>query len=796
MFFRVLISTFLSSALSFSIYAADSQPSAQSPQDLSQPSNLDFANGLFSRRMYGPAISEYEKFIQSNPSSEEVASARFRIADSYYFMRNYEEAIRHFGSFVKDFPEEKRRPVALFRLGASRFNLKDWKAADKIFIGLAGQAEDPNIKSGALFYMAKIDGARGRAGQERVLLDRILKGFPQTEYAVYASLMLGDSHAAEGKRDDAIAAYRIAVDRQMPAQIADEATYKIAELYYADKKFPEARSFYEKIYDKYKEAAKAEPQARDKKVSPFFDRALLGIFYVDYQLKNSEQAFKFLNDNPRFISQGSGRHEALYLVAALSADRNEHVQALEYLERILKDPEADIGVVEKSLFKKASILKITDRKEEALAELQKILGSKMKSAARAHFERAEILSEMGRLDEAALAYQASLEYEADDFSKAALYNLAGVNLKSGVKAQARNTFMAYVEKYPEEPDAQKAYLQAIQIELDLEHFQEAARSARGFIKRYPENEWLDVAYYKLGLALTGLGQYEEASQAFRTVVSRFPQSQLYPEAIYGTGASLENSGNTKGAIDFYEKLASDYPDHALSKKALPHLAFLYIQDNNFEKAAALYEDILLNKPDVSVSPKTAFWLIQYRLDHSHYEAMQKVLDVLPKRFPQENLSHAVNFFIGESFMGLKDTAKAAEFYDKSIEADPNGDFVAHALLGSGVAYLVRDNIKDAEVQFARALRYDHEVDVALRARFEIANIKLKVGNIPEAAKAFMMVAVLYEDDKYCPVALYKAGECFRQLNQPEEAQKAFDELKTRYPKSEWAKKAPVETTGT
>lgn len=777
------------------VNAADSQPSTQSPQELSQPSSLDFANGLFSRRMYGPAISEYEKFIQSNPTSEEVASARFRIADSYYFMKNYQEAIRHFDSFVKDFPKEKRKPIALFRLGTSKFNLKDWDAADKIFMNLSGKAEDPNIKSGALFYMAKIDRARGRSEQERVLLERILKNFPQTEYAAYASLILGDSYAADHKTAEAIAAYQIASDREIPAEIADEATYKLAELYYADKKFAEAKNAYEKIYNKYREAAKADAKNPVKKTSPFFDKALLGIFYANYQLKSLNEAVKFLNDNPHFIAKGTGRHEALYLLAVLSVDQKEYAPALEYLERILRDPQADPSVVEKTLFKKAWILKETGKKEEALLELQKIIDSKMKGVGRAHFERAQILSELGRFDAAVLAYQASLDKGAGEFSKAALYNLAGANLKLGVKLQARNAFMAYVEKYPQDPDAQKAYLQAIQIDLDLERFEEAVQLTRDFIKRYPQNHWPDVAFYKLGMALTGLGKYDEAAQAFRTVVNQYPQSPLYPEALYGTGASLENSGNVKDAIDFYEKLVHDYPDQALSQQALPHLAYLYIQDNNFDKAAELYEEMILNKPDIPITPETAFWLIQYELAHSKYEAMQKILDNLPKRFPKENLSHAVNFFLAESFMGLQDTTKAAEFYAKSIEADPNGDYVAHAYLGSGIAYAAQDNIAQAETNFAKAMRYDNEVDVALRARFEIANIKLKVGNLPEAAKAFMMVAVLYDDDKYCPIALYKAGECFQKLGQPEEAQKAFEELKTRYPQSEWAQKLSTQEGG-
>ena len=57
-----------------------------------------------------------------------------------------------------------------------------------------------------------------------------------------------------------------------------------------------------------------------------------------------------------------------------------------------------------------------------------------------------------------------------------------------------------------------------------------------------------------------------------------------------------------------------------------------------------------------------------------------------------------------------------------------------------------------------------------------------------AAKAFMLVAILYDDPKFTPPALYKAGECFRTLGRVEDAQKAFLELKNKYPESDWARK--------
>jgi len=166
------------------------------------------------------------------------------------------------------------------------------------------------------------------------------------------------------------------------------------------------------------------------------------------------------------------------------------------------------------------------------------------------------------------------------------------------------------------------------------------------------------------------------------------------------------------------------------------------------------------------------------------------LGILPQRIPDQDLSHEINFFLGASSYGLKDNAKAFEYYSRSIQSKSDGAYVPQDLLGMGFALEAMNNFPAAEKNFMDTLRYDSEVKVTMRARFEIANLRLKAGDVPGAAKAFMLVAILYDDEKYTPWALYNAGECFTRLNQFDEAHKAFSELKSHYPKNEWAEKIP------
>ncbi len=750
----------------------------------SSGSSLDFANGLYARKMYGPAISEYDKFIKSNPASPDISSARFRLADSFYFMKDYPNAVSHFKSFITDFPDDKRVSLAAFRLGAAEFYQGNLAVSKNLFIKVAFRDRDPNLRSGALFYLAKAYEALNKLPSAVTILTRLVAHYPQTEYAAYAGLMLGDIYSREKKSQAAISAYKFSSDHKTPVLVSEEASIKIADIYLNGKDTQNAAGFYNKVYDAYKN----RPAGTQENNRVFFDKSLRGLFYCHAYTQNLEGAVRLLEENKAYIEKSALKYEVFYILANLGEADKKFDFAIKYLDRIETDPKADPEFLQKAVFKKSSMLGAMGKNKEAIAELEKAERKDPKNAARVYFEQAELFRKSGNNEGAATAYQAVLKGSDNPYSKPALYSMATVHSLAGKKEEAKKEFLCYADLYPKDEDAEKALLQAVQVDIEIEDFSAALKDAKKFIQGYPKSQFMDVAYYKTGMALTGLKKFKEASGFFRKVITEYAKTQLMPESLYGAAVSLENAGEIKEAVLFYEKLLKEYPEHSLLDDATLRLGYLYVQQSLYDKAADLYRGRLLNQPNAPIQPKTAFWLIRYLLDHSRYDEMKKVLDVLPQRFPKEDLNHEINFFMGENQMGLNDTAKAAEFYKKSIDAKPDGEFAPHAYLGLGIAASAQGDSVTAEKNLSEAAKYDSEVDVTLRARFEIASLKLRAGNLLEAANAFMLVAVLYDDEKYCPLALFKANECFAKLGKIEDSEKAAEELKTRYPGSEWAKK--------
>ena len=144
--FLVIVSLFFLLGL----FAGENKCYAET-QNQNSSGSLDFANGLYARKMYGPAISEYQKFIQASPESADAASAYYRLAESYYFLKEYAKAINSFESFRSKFPTDERSLAALLRIGTAQYFLKNYPAAHRVFSDIAAVKADDNIQAGALF---------------------------------------------------------------------------------------------------------------------------------------------------------------------------------------------------------------------------------------------------------------------------------------------------------------------------------------------------------------------------------------------------------------------------------------------------------------------------------------------------------------------------------------------------------------------------------------------------------------------------------------------------------------------
>ncbi|MCG3176802.1 MAG: Outer membrane protein assembly factor BamD [Candidatus Omnitrophica bacterium] len=770
---------------------ADAPAAAEKPRPADDPAQFDFANGLYARKMYVPAAEEYRKYLESYPLSPQAASALFRRADSLFFLKEYQASLALFEDFTAKHATDKRADMARLRTASAHFALGRPRQAVVILTGLIGSAADPEVKAAARYYLAKSYQSSGRPGRAVRELLALCRDHAGTEYASYAAVELGEHHRSAGRLSAAEKAYRIAAANAEPAELRRTALYRLGEVLYARGQAAAARESYLAAIEAF-----GSVQALSSAEEEMRHNALLGVFYCDLRSEDLAQAQRDATGPlAPLIDKSPNEAEILYLLAVLHARQGLVEAAVQLtgvaLERGGLKPEA----LQNTALLRAQLLTQRGETEAALKTLQD-LPPDVPDLLRVNYEKAELLRLTGRDQDALVHYRAIVDGHPDSvYAKAGYYQAGLLYLGAGYPNEARQMFGHFVDKYPSDPIAEKAGLEIVQIDLDAERYAEAEKGALAVLASHPAGEHHDISLYKLGVAQAALSKMDEAASTFLRIASEHPGSFIVREALYGAATSYEAAGKLRQAVDCYDRMIAldDSDDDA--RHVLARLGPLYLDLGELDKAADLYLKALTSRHDVALSEEQMYWLVQHLLDKSQYERMQQALAAVPARFPGSDLSHEIEFFMGESSIGLKKYAEALAHYRKAVELKPGGRFAAHAHLGAGLAAAAQGDAAAAGAAFNEALRFDQEIRIAMRARYEIAVLRHREGDLLEAAKAYMMVAILYDDPSYTPMALYKAGECFARADRPDESRKAYAEIVSRYPESEWARKVPQDAGG-
>jgi TolA-binding protein len=120
------------------------------------------------------------------------------------------------------------------------------------------------------------------------------------------------------------------------------------------------------------------------------------------------------------------------------------------------------------------------------------------------------------------------------------------------------------------------------------------------------------------------------------------------------------------------------------------------------------------------------------------------LEKLLPRLHEPKTKARAHLLMSEALIGLKDHEAAKVQAEDALKLQPEGRLNAEARLANGRALLAQD-------------RYD------------------------DAARAFMAVALLYDEKDLTPEALVLAEQAYRQADNTTDADRARDELQRRYP---------------
>jgi TolA-binding protein len=342
-------------------------------------------------------------------------------------------------------------------------------------------------------------------------------------------------------------------------------------------------------------------------------------------------------------------------------------------------------------------------------------------------------------------------------------------------------FTYFIQAFPESPQAPSALAQRALAYQQDKKYDVAVADLNTILTKYPGAREREAALQQKALILGQQGNSKAMSDTFRQLLKEFPKSPAAAQAQYYIGKASLDAKDYKNAIPALNAARqldkAKYYDAATVRIISAYFA---LGDRN-----ALTKELdafLAAKPDGNVPAEVLETVGLEFYNEKNYGAAEKYLSALSRINNAANVKPDVWFYLGEAESRLNRFAEAEDAYAHYLQTatDPAGK--AKALLALGASKIGGHKADEAQKIAEEIMALQPEGRVNAEARLLAGDVQVERGNFVEAGKAFMSVALLYDDPAITPRALEKAASAYQRAGKPEEAGRATQQLHERYPK--------------
>ncbi len=757
------------------------------PEDFSEPRvreseapdrrQLDYANALFTRKLYDLAIPEYQKYLDDYAGYAGRANAYFSLGECYRNLKRPSSARTNFQKVLSDYGDGEFAGPAAYALAEMTFTEKDYAAALPLFHRSAAKSKESAVALSARYFEARCLEVLGRKEEACDIYLEVAEAPNPNSYREDARWTAASILIGRGRKIDALTQYEaLSNEAQKPALKAESAVRggMIAlDLIQSEKG---------KIDKTMVDRATSLLQKGRTLSEPGKFRAIaqVGLRRLQYQTGQYAQLLADYKKEQESLPEAA--QAEVLLLAANSERQLGHPKEAEQLYRKI-------------------IAKFPDREEAKDAAYQRLINvyNSDPSALLTEAEQFLATNPTGERADQAKLLKAEALYKQQNYAAAAsIYGeLRGSQLSSKLRAEAAyklglcyvpaknasaiiEAFTYYVQTFPDNPQIPAALAQrALAYEQD-KNYEAALSDLNTILTKYPSAQEREAT---LQLKALILGQQENTKgmvDTFRQLLKEFPKSSVAAQAQYYIGKAAFEAKDYKAAMKALNAARQ------LNKQQYYNLASLRLilcQFHLKDRPALSKEvnDFMANSPNVNVPPEVLEWLgIEY-YNEKNYEAAAKYLGALAKIDNRGNVKPDFLFYLGDAATKLKKLSDAEDAFGKYLQVakDPAGK--AKVLIALGAVKIGVHKPDDAQKIAEEIMVLQPEGRVNAEARLLAGEVQLERGNFDDAGKAFMGVALLYDDPAITPRALDKASSAYQRAGKNEEADRLARELHERYP---------------
>lgn len=718
------------------------------------------ANGFYGKKLYDMAVPKYQEFLQAGRTGPDRQAALFRMGESLRALDRGPEAAGYFRQLLAENSTGDFVGPAAYRLGEMQYAARDFDGAATSFALASHHVRDPKLRLASKFFEGRSLDAGGRKSEALSAYRAVAAVKEDNPYRDRAMFDLAEADARTGLTDSAFRQFRNLAGTAANPVIRASASVKAGLLAIDNREFDEARPL-------------LEAAAANREVAQWSAAALSGLVRLDYETENYDAAAKRAEEILPQLPPES-RPDVLLLAANARRQLGEQSAALALYDRLSAEfPESEAA--RDARFHRLVSL-VAQKDERALAQIDFFLEASTDEGerAKATLLKAELLFAQNRYAEAAELYQqASTMSGADKYRGDALYKLAWCRLQEKKYDEAVQVLTRFLLQFPRHPQVGSAYAQRAVAQLETGDKAAALSDFEAVIDRFPGAKEREDSMLQRALLLGSMQRPAEMSAAFERLLAEYPESESAAQANFWIGYSAAEAKKYREALAPLEKSrqldAEKYGERATLRLLMCHY---YLQD----REAAAREAVALG-PDKAPAEVRSWLGLSAAEAGDHAQAVKFLAPLAAADGASEDLRMA----LATSQLASDDFAAAAATTEKLLPRlqDPKAKARANLLLAE--AHIGMKDAEKAKAAAEEALRQQPEGRLNAEARLVNARALLAQNRPDDAARAFMAVALLYDDKTLTPQALVLAEQAYLQAENKADAERARQELQRRFP---------------
>jgi TolA-binding protein len=280
-----------------------------------------------------------------------------------------------------------------------------------------------------------------------------------------------------------------------------------------------------------------------------------------------------------------------------------------------------------------------------------------------------------------------------------------------------------------------------------------------------------------------LGQQENPTAmtaAFQQLLKEYPKSAAAAQAHYYIGKAAFEAKDYKAAVpalDTSRKLNKEQ----YYTPATVRIISSYFYQKNRPALTTEVNNFFAAAPDAQVPGEILHWLgIEY-YNEKNFAAAEKYLAALGRSENPTGVNPDFWFYLADAQTKQGNFAGAEISYEQYLRTATDPAAKVKTLLALGATKISAHKADEAQKIAEEIMTLQPEGRVNAEARLLAGDVQIERGRYEEAGRVFMGVALLYDDPTITPRALQKAAEAYQKAGRQAEADRAAEQLRTKYP---------------